>query len=157
MPQLPVPIWIAAEGPRMLSLAARYADGWNWGNGLSGDGVAFGAKVAELRLACDQQGRDPGEVEVSCSVNVLVLPDQAATRALIEHIGAATGWPPAKVRDQYVIGTPDEVAQRLALAAERGATHIVCSLGGRPFTLWSDAMLDLFATEALPRLRRNAM
>jgi alkanesulfonate monooxygenase SsuD/methylene tetrahydromethanopterin reductase-like flavin-dependent oxidoreductase (luciferase family) len=157
VPQPPVPIWLAADGPRMLVLAARYADGWNGGSGLKGDGAAFRATLAELRLACERQGRDPSEVEVSCSANVLVLPDRAATRALIEHIGAASGWPPAHVRDQYVIGTPDEVVQRLALALEWGATHIICSLGGRPFTLWSEAMLDLFATEALPRLRRFAI
>ena len=56
--------------------------------------------------------------------------------------------------DRYVIGTPDEVAQQLAQAFAWGVTHLVCSLGGRPFTLWSEAMLELFASDVLPRLRQ---
>ena len=59
------------------------------------------------------------------------------------------------VRDRYVIGTPDEVAARLRQALDWGATHLVCSLGGRPFTLWSDAVLDLFASDVIPRLRKE--
>jgi alkanesulfonate monooxygenase SsuD/methylene tetrahydromethanopterin reductase-like flavin-dependent oxidoreductase (luciferase family) len=57
------------------------------------------------------------------------------------------------VRERYVIGTPDVVARRLTRALEWGVTHFVWSLGGRPFTLWSEAMFELFAAEVLPRLR----
>jgi alkanesulfonate monooxygenase SsuD/methylene tetrahydromethanopterin reductase-like flavin-dependent oxidoreductase (luciferase family) len=154
-PQQRVPIWVAGDGPRMLALAARYADGWNGGNGLSSSGLGFEAKLHEFRLACKQQGRDPDGVAISCSANVLVLPDAAATQLLVDRIGRVTGWPAAKVRDRYVIGTPDEVVERLVLAREYGVTHIVCSLGGRPFTLWSDSMLELFASEVLPRVQGN--
>ena len=45
---------------------------------------------------------------------------------------------------------------RRAQAAEWSATHLICSIGGRPFTLWSDAMLELFASEVIPRVRRSA-
>jgi alkanesulfonate monooxygenase SsuD/methylene tetrahydromethanopterin reductase-like flavin-dependent oxidoreductase (luciferase family) len=148
-----VPIWLAGEGPRMLALAARHADGWNGGNGLSSSSFAFERKLRAFRSACTQQGRNPEEVTISCSANVLVLPDRNATQLLIQHVRKATGWSAAKVRDEYVIGTPDEVAERLVLAREYGVHHIVCSLGGRPFTLWSDAMLELFGTEVLPRIR----
>ena len=57
------------------------------------------------------------------------------------------------VRDRYVIGAPDEVVRRLATAGEWGVSHVVCSLGGRPFTLWSEDMLTLFAAEVMPHLR----
>jgi alkanesulfonate monooxygenase SsuD/methylene tetrahydromethanopterin reductase-like flavin-dependent oxidoreductase (luciferase family) len=153
MPSPPVPIWVAGDGPRMLDLAAKYASGWDGGNAFVGDGAAFGSSLAALRTACERQGRDPDEIEVSCSTNVLVLPDAAATRGLIDRIGAATGWQPGTVQDRYVIGTPDEVARRLALGVQHGLSQIICSIGGRPFTLWSSDMLELFATEVLPRLR----
>jgi alkanesulfonate monooxygenase SsuD/methylene tetrahydromethanopterin reductase-like flavin-dependent oxidoreductase (luciferase family) len=42
--------------------------------------------------ACEARGRDPDQIEVSCSINVLVLPDAAPTRALADTIAAATGW-----------------------------------------------------------------
>jgi hypothetical protein len=57
------------------------------------------------------------------------------------------------VRDRYVIGTPDEVVRRLATAGEWGVSQVVCSLGGRPFTLWSESMITLFAAEVMPHLR----
>jgi alkanesulfonate monooxygenase SsuD/methylene tetrahydromethanopterin reductase-like flavin-dependent oxidoreductase (luciferase family) len=154
LPQSPVPIWVAGTGPRMLALVARYASGWNWADGLGGDGAPVRSTLAELQQVCQQHGRDPGELEISCATNVPVLPDVAATHALVEQIGAATGWPPAKVRDRYVIGTPEEVAHRPAQAFAWGVTHFICSLGGRPFTLWSEAMLELFASDVLPRLRQ---
>jgi alkanesulfonate monooxygenase SsuD/methylene tetrahydromethanopterin reductase-like flavin-dependent oxidoreductase (luciferase family) len=152
----PVPIWVAGNGPRMLDLVARYASGWDGGNAFLGDGAAFRSSFAALRTACERQGRDPNEIEVSCSTNVLVLPDAAATSELIDTIANTTGWPQAMVRNRYVIGTPDEVARRLALGVEWGISHIVCSIGGRPFTLWSTAMLDLFAADVLPRLHGGA-
>jgi alkanesulfonate monooxygenase SsuD/methylene tetrahydromethanopterin reductase-like flavin-dependent oxidoreductase (luciferase family) len=155
-PRRRVPIWVAGSGPRMLSITAVYASGWNWADGFNGDGASFRSALAQLRLACERHGRNLDDIEISSLANVLVLPDAAETRALIDRIGATTGWPSAKVRDRYVIGTPDEVARRLALAVEWGVNHLVCSIGGRPFTLWSDAMLELFAREVLPRLRPGA-
>ena len=66
------------------------------------------------------------------------------------------GWTPSIVRERYAVGTPEQVSRRLAQALEWGATHLICSIGGRPFTLWSDAMLELFASEVIPRVRRSA-
>jgi hypothetical protein len=66
------------------------------------------------------------------------------------------GWTPARVRDQYVVGTPDEVIDRLLLAAEWGVAHLICTLGVRMYTFWSDGMLELFAHEVLPRLSGSA-
>ena len=154
MPHPPVPIWIAAGGERMLGLAARYGSGWNGGGGVSGDGRQFREKLAALRQACEKIGRNPDEIEISCSANVLVLASTAEVDAQVAHMAAAIpGATDRDVRDRYVIGTPDEVAARLRQALDWGATHLICSLGGRPFTLWSDAVLDLFASDVIPRLR----
>jgi alkanesulfonate monooxygenase SsuD/methylene tetrahydromethanopterin reductase-like flavin-dependent oxidoreductase (luciferase family) len=157
MSQPAVPVWVAAGGERMLSLAARYADGWNGGGGLIGDGRQFRAALDALRATCRRIGRDPNEIEVSCSANVLVLPSAAEAQAMVEHVAeSVAGWTPRVVRERYAIGTPEQVSGRLAQAIEWGATHLICSIGGRPFTLWSDDMLELFAREVMPRLRRSA-
>ena len=157
MSQPAVPIWIAASGERMLSLTARYADGWNGGGGLSGDGRQFRAGLDALRAACSQIGRDPNDLEVSCSANVLVLPSAAEANAMLERVAAAVpGWTPRTVGERYAVGTPEEVSGRLAQALGWGATHLICSIGGRPFTLWSDDMLELFVREVMPRVRRLA-
>jgi alkanesulfonate monooxygenase SsuD/methylene tetrahydromethanopterin reductase-like flavin-dependent oxidoreductase (luciferase family) len=151
----PVPIWIAAGGERTLGLAARYGSGWNGGGGVTGDGRQFRDKLAMLRQACQKVGRNPDDIDISISANVLVLADQPAVDAQVAHMAAAIPATESEVRDRYVIGTPDFVADRLLQAAAWGATHLICSLGGRPFTLWSDAVLELFADEVIPRLRRS--
>src|SRR5438132_1610557 len=60
-------VWVAAFGPRMLRLTARYADGWNtaWHGPDTG---RFGEELGRLRGALDDAGRDPAAVEVSAAL-----------------------------------------------------------------------------------------
>jgi len=53
----PPPIWIGGNGPRMLELVGRYADGW-WPTGSDGPDE-YAAKLAAVRRAADEAGRDP--------------------------------------------------------------------------------------------------
>jgi phthiodiolone/phenolphthiodiolone dimycocerosates ketoreductase len=56
----PPPIWIGANGPRMLELAGRHADGW-WPTGSDGP-EEYAAKLAVVRRAAEQAGRDPATI-----------------------------------------------------------------------------------------------
>ena len=53
----PPPIWIGANGPRMLEITGRYADGW-WPTGSDGP-EEYAAKLMAVRRAADIAGRDP--------------------------------------------------------------------------------------------------
>ena len=53
----PPPIWIGANGPRMLGIAGRWADGW-WPAGNPGP-EEFAEKLGALRQAAEAAGRDP--------------------------------------------------------------------------------------------------
>jgi phthiodiolone/phenolphthiodiolone dimycocerosates ketoreductase len=53
----PPPIWIGANGPRMLEIAGRYAEGW-WPTGSDGP-EEYAAKLAAVRQAAEVAGRDP--------------------------------------------------------------------------------------------------
>jgi len=155
MPHPPVPIWVAASGKRMLDLAARYASGWNGGGATSPEGEPFRSRLAGLRAACQAVGRDPDQIEISYAPTVLVLPDAAAAREVVDKLTAEPpGRTPEDVRNRSVIGTPDEVAAGLQRIVDWGATHLICSLGAEMFTLWSDSTLELFAHEVLPRVRK---
>jgi alkanesulfonate monooxygenase SsuD/methylene tetrahydromethanopterin reductase-like flavin-dependent oxidoreductase (luciferase family) len=60
------PINIAAGGPKMLQLVARYGDAWNWwGWGETFDQITdkMAPLVDTLDSACDEIGRDPWSVE----------------------------------------------------------------------------------------------
>src|SRR6202140_4352272 len=63
----PPPLWIAAEGPRMLALAAR-VDGWNHAYWGAEDTSRFISALSGLRNHLDRMGRPAGEVETSASV-----------------------------------------------------------------------------------------
>jgi phthiodiolone/phenolphthiodiolone dimycocerosates ketoreductase len=54
------PIWIGANGPRMLEIAGRHADGWWPADIWSPDDYA--AKLAVLHAAAERAGRDPDAI-----------------------------------------------------------------------------------------------
>jgi len=67
-PQGP-PIVIAAGGPKMLRLAARYGDAWNWWTAdLATAEETLGPIVAELNGACEEVGRDPSTLRRTVDV-----------------------------------------------------------------------------------------
>jgi 5,10-methylenetetrahydromethanopterin reductase len=57
----PVPIWFAAEGPRMMRLAGEMADGVIFGNGYSEEVVKD--SIRRVREAAVAAGRDPEAIE----------------------------------------------------------------------------------------------
>jgi alkanesulfonate monooxygenase SsuD/methylene tetrahydromethanopterin reductase-like flavin-dependent oxidoreductase (luciferase family) len=65
-----IPILIAAHRPRMLRIAARYADQWDTfaaipGTATEGVEAELAERIAQLDLACREIGRDPGEIRRS--------------------------------------------------------------------------------------------
>ncbi len=62
------PIWVAGRGPRMLSLTARYADGWNlaWGGADPG---WLDRPLAGLRRELDAAGRERSGFTVSAGIS----------------------------------------------------------------------------------------
>src|SRR6266508_5733158 len=69
-PDRPIPILVAAQGPRMLRLTARYADAWNtaW-FGHPDDRLR--QRLADLEIALDAEGRDPATLRRTVGVHVL--------------------------------------------------------------------------------------
>jgi alkanesulfonate monooxygenase SsuD/methylene tetrahydromethanopterin reductase-like flavin-dependent oxidoreductase (luciferase family) len=65
-----IPILIAAHRPRMLRIAARYADQWDTfaaipGTATEGVEAALAERIAQLDAACREIGRDPTEIRRS--------------------------------------------------------------------------------------------
>jgi probable F420-dependent oxidoreductase len=104
------PIWIGANKPRMLRLAARYADGYNsfW-HARPEDALP---RFAALREACAEQGRDPASIQLSVSTLV--------------HVLAAGDTP--EDGDKGTIGPAEAVAEALAGFAEIGVQHLAVIL-----------------------------
>jgi alkanesulfonate monooxygenase SsuD/methylene tetrahydromethanopterin reductase-like flavin-dependent oxidoreductase (luciferase family) len=114
----PPPIWIAAEGPRMLALAAQ-CDGWNhayWGAEKTN---RFRSALRGLDEALDRIGRTRAEVEISAPI------------ACVLH-----GWRevPGGFREpELAIGPPAHLAAVIREYRDAGADHVILSLSPDPY------------------------
>jgi alkanesulfonate monooxygenase SsuD/methylene tetrahydromethanopterin reductase-like flavin-dependent oxidoreductase (luciferase family) len=107
-----VPILIAGKGPRMLRLVARHADRWNaawYGPPAMADDLD--ARIAHLRAACDEEGRDIATMTLTAGVFVF-FPSLARE---------GDEMPP----DSAMRGTAEEVAPMLAGYAGRGIGELI--------------------------------
>jgi probable F420-dependent oxidoreductase len=102
------PMLIAAFGPRMLRLTARYADYWN--TAWLGQADALEERCAPLREACLAEGRDPDTLQVTVGVTVRYETDQPSQR---QHA---------------LSGSPEEIAAGLRGYAAAGVGHVICAL-----------------------------
>ena len=119
--QARLPLLVGGGGEKVtLKLVARYADANNVGGGIE----AVRRKEAILRAHCAAVGRDEAEIERTTGIGVVVIRDDRAEaervfRAAFERNRIARLW-----TDQPV-GTPEDVAERLAPYLELGYRHLV--------------------------------
>jgi alkanesulfonate monooxygenase SsuD/methylene tetrahydromethanopterin reductase-like flavin-dependent oxidoreductase (luciferase family) len=127
-PAAPVPIWLGAQGPRMLGVAGRAADGWISPLNIYVRPDEVPAKRQIIDQAARAAGRDPSAIRRVYNV--------------IGLIGAARGVP-------GLSGGVEFWAETLADWSER--------LGFDTFIFWPAAapraQLELFAYEVVPAVR----
>ncbi|MEO6350783.1 MAG: LLM class flavin-dependent oxidoreductase [Candidatus Limnocylindrales bacterium] len=112
-PQGP-PLMIGSSGKRMLNFTAPHMDAWNaWHDwfGNTSEGLAPFSEAVDG--ACRAAGRDPAEVERTCTVYVQ-FPDGKGRDTSREY---ADPTPPLK-------GSAEEIARDLAAYAAVGVSHI---------------------------------
>ncbi|KRD09829.1 luciferase [Mycobacterium sp. Root265] len=66
----PPPIWIGANGPRMLRLAGEFGDGW-WPTGSAGP-ETYAGQLACIRESAERAGRDPQAITPAKMVVCLI-------------------------------------------------------------------------------------
>lgn len=111
-----VPIVIAGGGPKMLRLAARFADAWNWWayGQTPTEGVdTLGPLIAQLDEACAEHGRDPSTLERTLDLYSVVAPGHDA----------------AEFADQKPIsGSAEEIAAGLLVFEDAGFAEVRCNV-----------------------------
>ena len=109
----PVPVWIAALGPRSVALAGRIADGvlLNW---------CTPERVVEardaVRAAADAAGRDPDAITIAAYVRGSLGADPEAAHSALRAAAGEYASYPAYARQFAAMGLGDE-------AAAAGAAH----------------------------------
>lgn len=82
----PVPVWIAAGGPRTLRMAGAVADGVFIRVGTAAANI--GAAVAEVRAGAEAAGRDPASVRIAAVFHTVLHDDPDAARTMATSMAA---------------------------------------------------------------------
>jgi len=109
----PVPIDVAATGPKVIALAARYADRVTFGVGA--DPRRIRDAIALVRAERAALGLDPAGISVGAYVNVVAHPDVETARRLARggtatfaHFSGMSGAPKTNTADDAVFQAIDE-------------------------------------------------
>lgn len=132
------PVLIAAFQPRMMRLAARYADWWNAG---IRDLDQARASLKALDAACESVGRDPRTLRRTASITCYCAPTEQKLQALMTKYETPFG--------PGFVGTPAQVVEQLQPLAEAGFDYFMIRAGGTPHDL---STLEMLAHEVLPAL-----
>ncbi len=115
------PINIAAGGPKMMQLVARYADAWNWwgwDETLEELGERLRPIIESLEQACEAEDRDP--VTVGRTFDLFtVVPDGFSTKG-----GKAEGLD----MKQPITGSSEQIAEYILSLGELGFDEVRCDI-----------------------------
>lgn len=147
-PQLPkpqrLPLILGGASERLLRLAAASADGWNSPNPAWRE---LGAKRERLRQLCVEAGREPGEVEVSEQVMVVLVERADQIAAARDRIARElAGF--VKLDGDVHLGTAEMVADALRARTVLGVERFMVMFGD----FGSVEQLEAFASDVLPLL-----
>jgi alkanesulfonate monooxygenase SsuD/methylene tetrahydromethanopterin reductase-like flavin-dependent oxidoreductase (luciferase family) len=125
VPTRPVPVWIAALGPRAVRLAGEVADGvlLNW---CTPERVA--AAATGVAAAATAAGRDPAEVTIGVYVRAAQAGAEAPARAALLDAARTYGGYPAYARQFTAMGIdpadPEAIVDAVCLAGAGAAARV---------------------------------
>jgi alkanesulfonate monooxygenase SsuD/methylene tetrahydromethanopterin reductase-like flavin-dependent oxidoreductase (luciferase family) len=136
------PIIVGGKGAkRTPSLAARYADEFN----LPFDGLEVTRRqFSRVRAACEEIGREPGELTYSNALTVCCGADEAEVRRRADFIGRT----PEDLRANDLAGTPQEIVDTIGRYAALGASRIYLQV----LDLHDLDQIHLIAAEVMPHV-----
>ena len=152
------PLWVGGKGgERLLGLVARHVDGWNtvW----AWTPERYGERIRALEAACERERRDPATVRRSVGLYTLVGEDR---RDLVARFRALQRWAPGGALDgallddwmgDKLVGTPEQVLERLSAFAALGVEEMILSPASLPFAIADHSMLEVIAEAVIPAAR----
>ncbi|MHB8891844.1 MAG: LLM class flavin-dependent oxidoreductase [Candidatus Limnocylindrales bacterium] len=144
--QAHLPICIGGGGEQVtLKLVAKYGDMCNIGGTIE----QIRHKEEVLVGHCEAVGRDPSEIERTIGVGTVFIRDDRAEaerlfREAFQRNRIAKDW------ENQPVGTPEDVAEKLAPYVELGYRHLIA---GVPAT-YDEESMTRYATEVKPLLEK---
>lgn len=158
LPPLRSNLWVGGRGgPRMMRIAASFADGWNRVWRVSPDD--YGKTAASAAAACERAGRDPATLRSSIGMYSLVVADAGSAEKLWERGraampgGALDGETWESFKADTLSGTTQEVIDRVGQFASNGVDEIIVSPWVLPFSVIEPEIVDLYAERVIPAFR----
>lgn len=145
-----LPIWIGGVGEnRTLRTTARLADGWNAAYIAPEE---FGRLNKVLDHWCEVEQRDPDDIERSVNLLFMASADSSAAAAAAAAFDSQWGEMADRVRGGALMGTPDQVVDRILAYHAAGADLVNVALRAP----WDDEALEAYLTEVVPAVRAVA-
>jgi alkanesulfonate monooxygenase SsuD/methylene tetrahydromethanopterin reductase-like flavin-dependent oxidoreductase (luciferase family) len=132
----------------MLGIVARLAHGWNTFL-LPVD--EYQVKTSALEQHCKAMGRDPATIRRSLIFQAVIRETEADLADGVAWLARAKGIPPELVRSSALVGTPQQVASKLANYRALGVADFL--LAARPPVDYET--FRLVGTQVAPELRRS--
>ncbi|HEX9494556.1 MAG TPA: LLM class flavin-dependent oxidoreductase [Candidatus Limnocylindria bacterium] len=123
--QSPLPIWVGGSKPRVLRIAAKYAHWMNHTKDMTVDSVRW--RQEALDAACRDRKRDPKTLKRSAFLSLVVGATPRDVEASVARTAARAGLSADEWRSQRpaaIVGTPDQVVERLRDYARIGIDHV---------------------------------
>jgi len=140
-------IWIGGQGEkRLLRMTAKYADGWSVPFISPAE---YGRKNQVLTQWCEKEGRRPEDVLRSINVGLAIGRTEAEVRRKREQLEEQFGVALALLEPGMLIGTPQQVIDRIGEYVSAGADWIILAVRG-PFDVEG---LHVFIDAVLPAFR----
>jgi alkanesulfonate monooxygenase SsuD/methylene tetrahydromethanopterin reductase-like flavin-dependent oxidoreductase (luciferase family) len=134
------PIMIGGGGEKLtLKVVARQADWWNLPNVSPS---TYQHKLEVLQTHCDKVGRDPAEI-VKTLGNIVAI---AGTEEEARNTAAESPFIDIENEENYIIGNPDAVIEKLSKYTELGVEHFILRFVDFPKTDGA----ELFAKKVIP-------
>ncbi len=142
------PVWVGGRGNRLLGLVARYAEGWNTCWAISP--TDYQERLDQLARACDRVGRDPATVRRSLGLYLLVGENETDLQRRFDRLvevspaGVLAGQTLGSFREGRLVGTGQEVREKVDQWVSLGVEEIIAGLGAVPFQATSLDDLEMF-------------
>jgi alkanesulfonate monooxygenase SsuD/methylene tetrahydromethanopterin reductase-like flavin-dependent oxidoreductase (luciferase family) len=145
-----LPIMIGGSGERKtLRSVAMYADMWN----AMGSPEKLRHKAEVLERHCAEVGRDPAAIERTVGCKPVIRDTEAEARRVWEAQMAHNRTPMADVAhdDTFWIGTPQQIAERMAACRELGFSTFIAEMAAP----YDTETLERWIGEVKPMVERG--
>ena len=142
------PLWIGGGGEKLtLRVVARHADYANFGGKLH----EWPRKRDILFEHCEKVGRDPSEIRLTLHQDCMIGKDDTDVKRLLDDFPSLWKEEPESRRQGHLIGTVQEVVDKIGAYVELGAGGFINWFPDYPDT----SSMEMFATEVMPHFERG--